>query len=351
MSKIYLKGIATKADDGTYRVIASTAAVDRQGDIIQQGGWDLKNFLKNPVVLWAHQYDELPVGKATDIKVTSQGLEMAFVFAPAEANAKAEQVRNCFEGGYLNAVSVGFIPLERNGNIITRAELLEVSIVPVPANQEALRLAMSKGLSIDKIASDIEKGEVADQVEAQKNTKWGKWCEFTDIISAFWTVYFDESTPTEDFSKLLNEVIILLGQLSQNDGADDEVKSAVEKFLNGKTIKEAEAATAWLTKAGRTISEKNAKTIKAAVEHLRTHIKSLTDATAGVESHCTALDEMLKSSSSSDTGSGENAKDVQPSPMSKEDLSLLRTQLRASDRQNEVALAMVNRFLGTKEIK
>lgn len=347
MKKIYLKGVVTKADDGSYRVLASTAAIDRQGDSIQQNGWDLKNFMKNPVVLWAHRYDELPVGKATDIAVTSQGLEMGFEFAPATANEKAEQIKQLFEGGFLNAVSVGFIPTERNGNIITRAELLEVSIVPVPANQEALRLAMSKGLSIDKIQADIEKGEVADQIDANAQTKWGRWSEMAEIFSALWTCYFTESTPVEDFGKLLNEAIVLLQVLADKNGVtDDEQKAAVAKFLDGKTVDEKLYVDALLSKAGRTISEKNKKTIQATIDYIKSHKSGLEASIGDLNGHGTALEEML-ASSSSDTGSGK-AKEV-PTPMSVEDLKVLRSSLRANDRTNEVALTLVNRFLDKKE--
>lgn len=361
MQKQYLKGIATKAADGTYRVLASTASIDRQGDSIQQNGWMLDNFLKNPVVLWAHQYDQLPVGKATSIQVTSQGLEMAFEFAPASANEKAGQVQQLFDGGFLNAVSVGFIPAERNGNIITRAELLEVSIVPVPANQEALRLAMSKGLSIDKVIADIEKGEVGDELDAieAREQKWEKWEEITEVLSAMWTVYFDEATPVEDFSKLLNEAIELLKVVSAQDGIDEDdmdeeavnekhVKflGGIATLLNGRKVDAEKTATVWMEKAGRQISEKNKAIIKAAIDHMNGHMKTMTDAVSQMGDHCAALDQMLQSASS-DNGSGKAVKS-EARPVSREELVILRTQLRAQDRNNEVALAMVNRFLSSK---
>lgn len=159
MKKTYLRGLATKAANGRFRVLASTAAIDRQGDIVRQDGWELENFKKNPVILWAHDYDELPIGKATELNVSVEGLEIEFEFAPAEGNPKAAQVQKLMEEGYLNAVSVGFIPKERNGNVIIRSELLELSVVPVPANQEALRLAMAKGIDFSDIAKELEAGE------------------------------------------------------------------------------------------------------------------------------------------------------------------------------------------------
>jgi len=94
-----------------------------------------------------------------DIAVTKLGLEADFVFA---GHQKAQDVKKLVDDGVLNAVSVGFIPKERNGNIITRAELLEISIVPVPANQEAILL--SKEIS-DLIKKDVEEVLATDEIE------------------------------------------------------------------------------------------------------------------------------------------------------------------------------------------
>jgi HK97 family phage prohead protease len=166
MDKIFIKAYIQKAGEKTYKFLASTNAVDRQGDSVDQSGWELKNFMNNPVFLWAHRYDELPLGKATMISVTANGLEAEMVFADEEGNPKAQQVKKLVDDGILNAVSVGFIPKERNGNIITRAELLEISIVPVPANQEALALAYKDmDLAVKKDIEDVLATEVEVKAE------------------------------------------------------------------------------------------------------------------------------------------------------------------------------------------
>lgn len=155
MNKTYLKGYIQKAkEDDIYEFVASTSSVDRQGDSIDQNGWELDNFLKNPVILFAHNYSELPIAKAVEVIKGEKSLTIKIQFASEEANPKAQQVKKLVEEGILNTTSVGFIQKERNGNIITKAELLEVSIVPVPANAEALRLAY-KSLDAD-IVKDIE---------------------------------------------------------------------------------------------------------------------------------------------------------------------------------------------------
>jgi HK97 family phage prohead protease len=136
-----------KAVDGEERAhtfTLSTATPDRDRDVIGQDGWKLNAFKKNPVVLWAHSYDQLPLGKASKIKVVDGKLQAKTEWAPAEANPFAEQVHQLIKGGFLSAVSVGFKPLkwnfneQRGGIDFQEQELLEFSVVPVPANAEAL---------------------------------------------------------------------------------------------------------------------------------------------------------------------------------------------------------------------
>lgn len=159
----YIKGIIQSVDKetGTFEVLASTSDVDRDGEIIEAKGWNIKNFLKNPVILWAHNYNELPIGVAESVGI-EDGLKIKGRFASEKANPKAQQVRRLVDEGIQKAVSVGLIPEERDPNndkIITRAELLEVSFVPVPANPNALAMAAGKGFSLDMFK--FPKGAVA----------------------------------------------------------------------------------------------------------------------------------------------------------------------------------------------
>jgi len=131
LQKLNLKEVK---GEGTFEVIATTEGVDRDGEVIMVNGWDFANFMKNPVVLFGHDYWSFPIGAVTEViseggKVIAKG-----VFARTEEGQKA---RLLYDDGILKTVSVGFIVKERNGNIITKAELLELSFVPVPSNPEA----------------------------------------------------------------------------------------------------------------------------------------------------------------------------------------------------------------------
>jgi len=117
------------------------------GDSVAVEGWKLDNYKKNPVVLWGHDGTMLPVGKATRVWVQGGKLKATAELAPASVSQYAERVRGMISAGYLNATSVGFAPLrmklsnDKNrpyGIDFIEQELLEFSIVSIPANPDAL---------------------------------------------------------------------------------------------------------------------------------------------------------------------------------------------------------------------
>lgn len=146
------------------RFIGSDETPDRDGDIISIEGWELDNYLKNPVFLWAHDYSIPPVGKAVDVFVKDGKLIFDIQFPEKGIYPFADLVYNLYKGGFLNATSVGFIgkdyverdddeakdlPAWRRGVKFTRQELLELSAVPVPSNPSALQQAKSLGAVTD----------------------------------------------------------------------------------------------------------------------------------------------------------------------------------------------------------
>ena len=71
---------SSMAEDGSVliRGMASTADFDRAGDSISAEAWQkggLKNFEKNPIILFNHDYDR-PIGRATGMKAGPNGLEL-----------------------------------------------------------------------------------------------------------------------------------------------------------------------------------------------------------------------------------------------------------------------------------
>ena len=162
-------------DEGarTIEFVVSTAARDRDGDIVEPTGWKLDGYLKNPVVLWAHDAGQPPVAKALSADVRNGALVATAQFADAETYAFADTVFRLYAGGYLSAVSAGFMPsaLEpfeadgTRGYRITEQELWEFSAVPIPANPEALVAAKAAGLDVRPARAWLEKA--LDEGEAR----------------------------------------------------------------------------------------------------------------------------------------------------------------------------------------
>ena len=144
----------------TLEAVFSTDDEDRHREVVKQN-FDLKQFKNNPVVLNSHNYEDATevIGKIQPISVKDGALQGKIKFAVNE-NPKAKIIFDLYAGGFLNAFSIGFIPLEFNKDdgSIEKSELLEVSAVSVPAN--AYALAKSKGINVDELnEEEVEKCE------------------------------------------------------------------------------------------------------------------------------------------------------------------------------------------------
>lgn len=140
-----LNSISTSVSGDATFIITDDIS-DREQDVVYPDGLDITNFLRNPVVLWGHNADELPVGKCVNIERQNNGWIATVEFVPSDyphIGDKAEAIRRSIKDGFLNAVSIGFIPKDwefnENGGLnITASELTEFSIVSVPCNPNAL---------------------------------------------------------------------------------------------------------------------------------------------------------------------------------------------------------------------
>ncbi len=132
---------------GVLTFVLSTDDVDRHGDVVSADGWMLEAYLRNPVLLWAHDYRHPAIGRAVSVWSEPHRLLAKMEFAPG---AFAQEVAELYACGFQWGVSVGFRPVRweerrdgRTGAYLglryLEQELLEVSAVPVPANRQALR--------------------------------------------------------------------------------------------------------------------------------------------------------------------------------------------------------------------
>ena len=152
---------------GAYRVTIAANDKARRPPELDLSGISTENYFKNPVVMWAHDLTGsspsggLPIGRTLALDwVRGRGLVARFEFL--DDDPFAQRVRNAWDKGFLRAASISWVPLESGraddgGRRDTRADLLEWSIVPVPADPEALR--DSHRLMLDAFLSDPQPDE------------------------------------------------------------------------------------------------------------------------------------------------------------------------------------------------
>ena len=189
-------------DGSKLSFIASTDRADRYGDIIDQRGWQLDSYRSNPVILLNHDHQSLPIGRG-DVRLTEAGLMIDVEFDMADP--RAAEIAGKAERGFMNAVSVGFAPLKATpraqlpsehyaysksgGQFFEQAELLEVSIVTIPANADAVAIA-AKNIGFDLKA--YIKEQIQTEINAMPAPTVSK--HILDVIE-------DENTVTVVFAK------------------------------------------------------------------------------------------------------------------------------------------------------
>lgn len=170
----YTMTVEKSDEDGVLTFIASEEATDRSNELVKISGINLTSYKKNPVVMYGHGWDHpLPVGKS--IKTWKSGNQLKFrpQFAIKESEF-ASTVYKLAKGGYLNASSICFAPDRESitrgegkkepGVTFNKSELLEISIVPVPCNQGALRVsnAIQEAISKNVISEEELRGIIPD---------------------------------------------------------------------------------------------------------------------------------------------------------------------------------------------
>jgi HK97 family phage prohead protease len=148
----------------TAQITITTPSVDHYNDRVLPEGIDRSAFDRNPTVLWAHdaygvtEAAGIPIGKATALAVSRSGITATWRWL--QGDAFVARVKNAWDQGIINAASVGFIPLQvepndQGGYDISRWKLLEFSLVPIPANPEAVRKLKALGLTSRRLPLDL----------------------------------------------------------------------------------------------------------------------------------------------------------------------------------------------------
>ncbi len=161
--------------------VSSDETIDRYNEVISARGWELEHYQQNPVFQDSHDYSTIlrTIGRAaiTEVRPGALGTATPYLFQrmvfAVNENPLAKIGYAMYRGGFLHAVSVGFIPIEwEKGDGFARKylkqELLETSAVAIPANPNALELAYKSG-AVEK--SDLrELGQILKHLTSQPST-------------------------------------------------------------------------------------------------------------------------------------------------------------------------------------
>jgi hypothetical protein len=212
----------------------------RNGYKIDVNGWDWSNYINNPVILLQHN-DDAPIGKTLEISKTDKGVEILyFVNLNAMSKEDAERVRS----GIISGLSTGHITKavafenSQTGEriteeefyalgsqdqalynyVVTEAEAIEISMVSLPSNPEALTTQNSlKFYFNNRIKMNLKK----NQSEADEAK--------------------EVQAPAEDQAEETNEEVIEEEAKKENESDDDKSESEEEKAeKEGETPEESD---------------------------------------------------------------------------------------------------------------
>ncbi len=180
---------ARQTEDGSaHRMVIAANERSRNGDELNLRGVSFKNYRKNPVVLWAHDtHQGIPIAKTVKIGHDEQGrIEADFQFNSDDEFAA--RVENAWNGGFIRGASIRYMPtkvvemLDEQGRVerlrVEESDLLEWSLVPVPADPDSVRAAaralnlpeeIFRGLEPEPEESEPLPDPVTDEPEPEPN--------------------------------------------------------------------------------------------------------------------------------------------------------------------------------------
>ena len=321
-------------DESVYRFIASSDTIDRHGERIMIEAWDLENFKKNPIILFGHDSWSLEnaIGKAIAITIDGNKLILDVVFS--KANEKAQKVRAMIDEGVLNMMSVGFIP--KKSEIIdgiptiTEAELLESSIVQLPANPQA-EIIRTLGLSLNEsgevefknstVTTEDQAEEIAPETKEEETVE-----DVTEDKKSEEEVVDDskkEDTEEEEEEEETVEIEV------EDDENDDQIEVEIE-VEDEKSLSFTEMIDTIEEKSGRTLSEAT--------------LEKIASAKAFAEETQNSLAQLISALDTLAYGTGDKGLDDFV-VLKRSDLLSLQEKMRTQDRTQENVLSFIKTLL------
>jgi HK97 family phage prohead protease len=270
-----IKGVVHKTRAGKldgHDFVLSDESVDRMGDIIEAAGWDFSSFQKNPIALFGHRPD-FPIGKWSKVRVENKEVRGQLELAPKGSSARIDEIRALVDAGILRAVSVGFKPIDHtpinpkepwSGSRFTKQELVECSLVAVPANSNALIAAKAMKISDDtmqlvfagKGKGNVTKQSVVVRGGHASSTQVGKSRNMTPLTKRI----TDKEQNIVALREALNEH---LGKIDDSNVSDEDMSKTEE--LNAQIARD-EKTLAMLKASEQHIAKVTAETVTREVQ-------------------------------------------------------------------------------------
>ena len=272
------------AEDGSVNIkgYASTNDTDRAGDVIDKEAWEkggLDNFSNNPIILFNHDYNR-PIGRATGLETDDRGLKLT-----ANISKSAGDVTNLVKEGILRAFSVGFRVRnadyieETDGLKISDAELFEISVVSVPANQAAT-FSVAKSFDTQseydewkkQFVKITETEESQDADESLSSRKENKMSKETDNKENFNLEEFAKKVASETAAK------IAMQQAEQKAAeAAEAEKAAEEQATQEAELEQKKAEVKAIVEAGTAGAEELVSDLEKRVDANMSNVEEVVD--------------------------------------------------------------------------
>ena len=219
----------------------TSEAVDRQNEIVKSDSYDIEKFMQNPVMFFQHNSYSLPIGLWVDYKVENKSLYLAGWFhekTDEQGNELSKTVKEYVKDGIIKATSIGFRAIENhterieNKNILIydKIDLIEVSVVTIGANPEALaKMKNYIGEQMDlteKAGSVLSKANKENLISAMESIK--KVLESAGKDEP-------ENETAKDYDNEIKELEIKINSLSEiNEKLLNELNDLKEMILPKK---------------------------------------------------------------------------------------------------------------------
>ena len=269
-----------EADDGSVNIkgYASTNDTDRAGDVIEKEAWEkggLDNYTNNPVILFNHDYNR-PIGRATGLETDDRGLRIA-----ANISKSAGDVTNLVKEGILRALSVGFRVKdadyieETDGLKISDAELFEVSVVSVPANQAAT-FSVAKSFETQSEYDEWKKQFVkiteADKPQDTDDSLSSRNNEMSEKTEDFNLEEFAKKVASETAAKIAMQQ----AEVKAAEKADAE-KAAEEQAVQEAELEQKKAEVKAIVEAGTSGAEELVSDLEKRVNDKYDNVEEVVD--------------------------------------------------------------------------